>query len=226
MIAVYRAGSAYAALAAGVLAQALRARLETQDRVSFAVSGGSTPGPVFRALADLPIDWPRVDVYQVDERVAPEGDAARNLTGLRASLLDHVDAVAHPMPVEADELDAAAHEYAAKLPPVLDVVHLGLGDDGHTASLVPDDPVLDVRGVSVAMTGPYRGHRRMTLTFTPLARANELVWIVAGRDKTPMTRRLLDADPRIPAGRLPQDRAILVTDEPEDEEPKGNANDG
>lgn len=213
MIGVYRAGAAYGAMAAGVLAQALRARLETQERVSFAVSGGSTPGPAFRALAGLPIDWPRVDIYQVDERVAPEGDPARNLGGLREQLANHVGAVVHPMPVEATDLDAAAAEYAAKLPSVLDVVHLGLGDDGHTASLVPGDPVLDVTDRRVAITGLYRGHRRMTLTYEPLARASELVWIVAGAGKAAMIGRLLDGDPTIPAGRLPQDRAILVTDQ-------------
>jgi 6-phosphogluconolactonase len=200
-------------MAAGVLAQALRARLETQARVSFAVSGGSTPGPAFRALADLPVDWPRVDIYQVDERVAPVGDPARNLVGLREALVDRVDAVVHPMPVEAHDLDAAAFEYAAQLPSVLDVVQLGLGDDGHTASLVPNDSVLDVTDRRVAVTEPYRGHRRMTLTYEPLARASELVWIVAGADKAAMIERLLDGDPSIPAGRLPQDRAILVTDQ-------------
>ena len=219
MIGIYRSGDAYAQIAAGVLAQALRARLETQERVSFAVSGGSTPGPAFRALAELPIDWPRVDIYQVDERVAPEGDPARNLSGLREHLVHHVDAVLHPMPVDASDLDAAAAEYGAQLPSVLDVVHLGLGDDGHTASLVPGDPVLDVTDRKVAVTGPYRGHRRLTLTYEPLARANELVWIVAGANKTAMIGRLLDGDPTIPAGRLPQDRAILVTDQDPPEVP-------
>ena len=218
MIAVYPAGAGYAEMAAGVLAQALRARLDSQDRVSFAVSGGSTPGPAFQALAELPVEWSRVDLYQVDERVAPDGDPARNLNGLREYLANYVDAVLHPMPVEADDLEAAAAEYAAQLPSVLDVVHLGLGDDGHTASLVPGDPVLDIKDRRVALTEPYRGHRRMTLTFEPLARANELVWIVAGADKAPMVQRLLDGDPSIPAGRLPQDRAILVTDEDEDED--------
>ena len=217
MIGVYRAGPSYGEVAAGVLAQALRARLEeTNGRVSFAVSGGNTPAPAFRALSDLPVDWGRVDIYQVDERVAPDGDAARNLAALRTNLSDHVDAVVHPMPVNAPDLEAAATEYAAKLPPVIDVVHLGLGDDGHTASLVPGDPVLDITDASVAVTQPYRGHRRMTLTFVPLARARELVWIVAGEDKAPMIRLLMEADPSIPAGRVPQARAIVVTDEPSD----------
>jgi len=214
MIGIYRAGSAYGEMAAGVLAQALRTRLEeTTERVSFAVSGGNTPGPAFRALVELPIEWSRIDIYQVDERVAPGGDAARNLHGLRENLARHVDAVVHPMPVEATDLEAAAARYATSLPPVLDVVHLGLGDDGHTASLVPGDPVLDITDSLVAVTQPYRGHRRMTLTFVPLSRAREVVWIVAGAEKAPMIRRLLDADPSIPAGRIPQDRAILVTDE-------------
>jgi 6-phosphogluconolactonase/glucosamine-6-phosphate isomerase/deaminase len=115
------------------------------------------------------------------------------------------------MPVEAPNLEAAAHGYSQELPEILDVVHLGLGDDGHTASLVPGDPVLDVDDRAVAITEPYRGHRRMTLTYPALGRAVAIVWIVAGTDKAPMVERLLAADPTIPAGRVPQDRAILVT---------------
>ena len=218
MIGVYRSGPSYGGMAAGVLAQALRARLEeTEGRVSLAVSGGNTPAPAFRALVNLPIEWSRIDIYQVDERIAPAGDPARNLNGLRSNLADHVDAVVHPMPVEEPDLEAAARQYAASLPAVLDVVHLGLGDDGHTASLVPGDPVLGVNDAKVALTEPYRGHRRMTLTFAPLSRARELVWIVGGAaDKAPMLRRLMDRDTSIPAGRIPQDRAILVTDEQDD----------
>jgi 6-phosphogluconolactonase/glucosamine-6-phosphate isomerase/deaminase len=143
--------------------------------------------------------------------VAPAGDPSRNLTGLVTALLDHVPAVVYPMPVEAPDLEAAAHAYLQELPEILDVVHLGLGDDGHTASLVPGDPVLDIDDRAVAITEPYRGHRRMTLTYPALERAAAIVWIVAGTDKASMVERLLAADPTIPAGRVAQDRAILVT---------------
>jgi 6-phosphogluconolactonase/glucosamine-6-phosphate isomerase/deaminase len=117
----------------------------------------------------------------------------------------------HPMPVNVPDLAAASHRYGCELPKVVDVVHLGLGDDGHTASLVPGDPILEVDDRRVAVTGPYRGHRRMTSTFPALEPAASIVWIVAGTDKASMMERLLAADTTIPAGRVPQDRAVLVT---------------
>jgi 6-phosphogluconolactonase len=209
---VIRAGTDLSATATGVLSRALADALGAKPRVSMAVSGGSTPWPIFRSLARTPIDWQRVDVYQVDERVAPDGDPARNLTGLREALLDRIPAIVHPMPVDEPNLDAAAERYAADLPEVLDLVHLGLGDDGHTASLVPGDPVLAITDRAVALTAPYRGHRRMTLTFPALARAASIVWIAAGTEKAAMIQRLIDADPSIPAGRVPRERAVLLTD--------------
>ena len=208
-----RAGPRFVEEATDFLFQTLSERLMEQPRVSLALSGGSTPWPVFRRLAEAPIDWRRVDIYQVDERVAPLGDPARNLTGLSESLLDRATADVHPMPVESIDLARAAKEYAAALPARFDVVHLGLGDDGHTASLVPGDPVLDVTDSLVGVTQPYRGHPRMTLTFPALARSHVVVWIVAESGKSSMLRRLRDADRSIPAGRVPQNNAILVTDE-------------
>lgn len=210
-----RAGNDWVEVASGVLAGALHERLEERERASLALSGGSTPWPVFRALAEMKLDWARVDVYQVDERVAPAGDRARNLTGLREALLDRVRATVHPMPVEDPDLESAADRYAASLPRGLDVVHLGLGADGHTASLVPGDPVLEVRDRPVAITAPYQGRRRMTLTFAALERAARIVWIVrgAGSDKATVLSRLRATDPGIPAGRVPQSRALLITDE-------------
>ncbi|MGB5703898.1 MAG: 6-phosphogluconolactonase [Polyangiales bacterium] len=210
---VVRAGSNFVEAGARALARPIEECLARRERVSFAVSGGSTPCPVFRLLAQMPLDWGRVDIYQVDERVAPAGDPARNLTGLTEALLDRVAAIVHPMPVEASNLDAAAVQYGAELPSSLDVVHLGLGDDGHTASLVPGDPVLDVTDRPVAVSRPYQGHRRMTLTFPVLACATRIVWLVAGANKASMLERLRAGDQRIPAGRVHREHAVLVTDE-------------
>jgi 6-phosphogluconolactonase len=162
-----------------------------------------------------------VHVFQVDERVAPRGDPARNLTQLHECLLAHVPLrpqQVHAMPVEQADLDAAARSYAAVLcatagtPPVLDLVHLGLGVDGHTASLVPGDPALEVLDAEVAPAGPYQGRRRMTLTFPAIDRARRVLWVVTGESKAAILRRLLAGDRTIPAGRVRQDRAMLIAD--------------
>jgi len=212
MMKVVRAGAALPEAAAALLGRSLQDALRHKRRVSLALSGGSTPWPVFASLAQVDLDWSRVDIYQVDERVAPAGDRARNLVGLASALLDRVPAAVHPMPVEASDLEEAARRYARDLPDALDVVHLGLGDDGHTASLVPGDPVLDVTARRVAVTQPYRGHRRMTLTFPALERAQTIVWIVSATRKASMLERLLAADSTIPAGRVCQKRAVLIAD--------------
>jgi 6-phosphogluconolactonase len=211
---VIRAEDGLPEAAAGALSRAVQNALLRKPRVSLALSGGSTPLPALELLARADLDWTRVDIYQVDERIAPAGDPARNLVGLATALLDHVPASLHPMRVEASDIEDAAERYAADLPEALDVVHLGIGDDGHTASLVPGDPVLDVTDRQVAITQRYRGHRRMTLTFPALERAGAIIWIVSGASKAPMVERLLAADPTIPAGRVPQDRALLITDRP------------
>ncbi len=200
--------------AAGELSRSLQSALQRKPRVSLALSGGSTPLPALKLLARADLDWTRVDIYQVDERIAPAGDPARNLVGLATALLDHVPASLYPMLVDDSDIEDAAVRYAADLPEAIDVVHLGIGDDGHTASLVPGDPVLDVTDRRVAVTQPYRGHRRMTLTFPPLERAEAIIWIVSGANKAPMLERLLAADPTIPAGRVSQAHALLVTDKP------------
>jgi 6-phosphogluconolactonase len=176
---------------------------------------------MLRVLADMAIPWERVHVFQVDERVAPLGDPARNLTQLHECLLTHVPLrpeQVHAMPVEQANLEAAARSYAAVLcanagtPPVLDLVHLGLGVDGHTASLVPGDPSLEVLDAEVALAGPYQGHRRMTLTFPAIDRARRVLWVVTGAGKAAMLRRLQAGDRTIPAGRVRQDRAMLIVD--------------
>ena len=212
MIRILRAGPDLSDVAADVIAQELRARVALRGSASIAVSGGRTPWPVFERLSEAPIPWNTVDVFQVDERVAPPGSTDRNLTGLTETLLDRVPAMDHPMPVDAPDLEAAADRYATELPPSLDVVHLGLGDDGHTASLVPLDPSVLIEDRLVAVTHPYRGHRRMTLTRPVLDRAGLIVWIVAGAGKAEMVERLIAGDTSIPAGLISQDRAVLVTD--------------
>jgi len=207
--------------AAAFIAQRARAAVAARRRFVFAVSGGHTPWSMLRALADEEVPWPGVHVVQVDERVAPAGDANRNFTHLRASLLGHAplpEAQVHPMPVEATDLAAAARSYAATLrriagtPPVLDLVHLGLGADGHTASLVPGDPVLRVTNADVAIAGPYQGRMRMTLTYPALNRARCRLWLVAGGDKTAMLQRLVAGDRSIPAGCVSADETVVIAD--------------
>jgi 6-phosphogluconolactonase len=192
-----------------------------RGRFILAVSGGHTPWLMLRDLAGMEIPWQGVHLVQVDERVAPAGDPDRNLTHLRASLLPHAwlrPEQVHAMPVEAPDLEAAAQAYDLTLrdlagsPPVLDLVHLGLGPDGHTASLVPGDPVLDVTDADVALTGVYQGRRRMTLTYPALDRARQILWLVTGADKAGMLVRLRAGDPSIPAGRVHQEHALVLAD--------------
>jgi 6-phosphogluconolactonase len=211
--------AAAAAAAASVVQDALVAVLGRAERASLAVSGGSSPGPMFAALAASTLVWERIELFQVDERVAPDGDGARNLTGLVDRLgPEAVGRVAlHPVPVHLGP-DAAAVAYGRALverlgpSPVLDVVHLGLGDDGHTASLVPGDGALEVVDRDVAATGDYRGHRRVTLTYPALDRAALLVWLVTGADKAEPLAQLLAGDPSIPAGRVRAERSVVVCD--------------
>jgi len=212
--AVARVGAAFTAGEA-------RGAVAVRGRFIMAVSGGHTPWAMLRALADQDVPWPDVHVVQVDERVAPAGHPDRNLTHLQESLLAHCPLrpeQVHAMPVESPDLESASAEYAATLqkiagiPAVLDLAHLGLGPDGHTASLVPADPVLDVTGVDVALTGPYQGRRRMTLTYPMLNRSRRIVWLVTGREKAEMLARLCETDRSIPAGRVRQQQAVVLAD--------------
>jgi 6-phosphogluconolactonase len=178
---------------------------------TFAVSGGRTPWAMFAELTGR-MPWERVTLFQVDERVAPDGDPDRNLTQLMRSLPPGGAADVHAMPVGEPDLEAAADHYASALPAALDLVHLGLGPDGHTASLVPGDPVLEVTDRDVAVTGEYQGRRRMTLTYPPLDRARHILWLVTGEDKLDALRRLRDGDRSIPAGRVRAENALVVAD--------------
>jgi 6-phosphogluconolactonase len=207
--------AAAAALAtAGMIADRARAAVDERGAFTLAVSGGTGPWQAFRLLADADVPWEAVEIFQVDERVAPPGDDDRNLTHLEQSLPPAAVARLRPMPVEADDLEAAAAEYAALLPERLDLVHLGLGPDGHTASLVPGDPVLDVMDRDVAITGEYQGRRRMTLTYPAIGRARELVWLVTGTSKVEPLRLLLAGDPSIPAGRVAGAPSLVIADRP------------
>ena len=208
--------------AAAVIASGARAAVAARGRFVMAVSGGHTPWQMLRAMAAEDVPWRAVHVAQVDERVAPENDPDRNLAHLRESLLAHAPLSPehiHAMPVESPDLAAAAAQYAATLreiagsPPVLDLAHLGLGPDGHTASLVPGDSVLDVADRDVAVTGgTYQGRRRMTLTYPMLNRSRRIVWLVTGSEKVDMLARLQAGDRSIPAGRVDQARALVLAD--------------
>lgn len=198
--------------AASHIVAVLRAALARNERALMAVSGGTTPGRAFERLKPADLDWDRVDIFQVDERVAPEGDPARNLAGLRTSLLSRVPARAYPMPVGEADLDAAASAYARSLPPAFDLIQLGLGADGHTASLIPGDAVLAASS-DVAMTaGPYQGTRRMTLTAGPINRARSILWIVTGAEKRAALAALRAGRDDIPANRIARDHAVIIAD--------------
>ncbi|MGA7921299.1 MAG: 6-phosphogluconolactonase [Candidatus Acidiferrales bacterium] len=221
-IEVYSNADEVALKAAGLVAAEARAAVAARGAFVMAVSGGHTPWQMLRALADEDVPWDAVHVVQVDERIAPAGDPDRNLTHLRESLLERAplrpDRI-HAMPVESSNLQAACQEYALTLraiagsPSVLDLVHLGLGPDGHTASLVPGDAVLEIKDADVAITGLYQGRQRMTLTYPILNRSRRVLWLVTGSEKAEMLPRLRAGDPQIPAGRVRPDHARMLADQ-------------
>jgi 6-phosphogluconolactonase len=207
--------------AASIIADSARRAVAEHGRFVMAVSGGRTPWIMLRALAGRDIPWPAVHIVQVDERIAPAGHPDRNLTHLAEALFGHAPLrpeQVHAMPVESGDLCAAASRYAATLlelagsPAALDLVHLGLGPDGHTASLVPEDPALTVDAADVALTGVYQGRRRMTLTYPILNRARRVLWVVTGSEKSDAYYRLLRGDRSIPSGRIRRDGAMLLAD--------------
>ena len=208
--------------AAAIIAEHARSAFDARGRFVMAVSGGHTSWMMLRILAEEEVPWGGVVVLQVDERIAPGGDPDRNLTHLREALLQNAPidpAQIYAMPVEATDPQAAAAEYARTLeriagsPPVIDLVHLGLGSDGHAASLVPGDPVLQVTDRDVAITGLYQGRKRMTLTYPVINRARQILWIVTGSEKLKALLQLRNADSSIPGGRIRRDQSVVLADE-------------
>jgi 6-phosphogluconolactonase len=220
-IEVYSDADAVALEAAKLIAKAAQEAVGMRGKFVMAVSGGKTPWIMLRDLAQQEIPWSGVHVVQVDERIAPDGDPDRNLTHLHESLLEHSPLrpeQIQAMPVQSEDVEGACAQYALTLktiagsPPVLDLVHLGLGPDGHTASLVPRDPVLDVKDADVALTGIYQNRRRMTLTYPIINRSRRVLWLVTGSEKTGMLARLQTGDVSIPAGRVSRNHAVVLAD--------------
>jgi 6-phosphogluconolactonase len=208
--------------AAAVIAAAARDAVKARGRFVMAVSGGKSPWVMLADLANEDVPWANVHVFQIDERIAPAGDPDRNYVHLRDSLLQHAPIPPeqiYAMPVEKPDSDAAAAQYAQTLesvagkPPVLDLAHLGLGPDGHTASLIPGDPVLKVTDRDIAITGVYQGRKRMTMTYPVINRARKIMWLISGKDKVDAFAKLRAADPSIPGGRISRDQTLVLADQ-------------
>lgn len=210
-----------AARAARHMAGALLRAVGERRVATVALSGGSSSQLLFVELARQTLDWDSIHVFQVDERIAPHGDAARNLTSLESALCEHGPlprCQLHAMPVEATDLEAAAAAYARELedytarPPVLDVVHLGIGTDGHTASLFPGDPVLGIADRSVAPVESHAGFRRLTLTLPVINSARHIVWFVTSAGKSDVLAQLLAGRLSAPAGQVMRRQASVFSD--------------
>ncbi|HRV59864.1 MAG: 6-phosphogluconolactonase [Solirubrobacterales bacterium] len=199
--------------AARIVEMVAGAAIADRGRFNFAVSGGKTPWRMLELLADGNLDWTRTSLFQVDERVAPTGSPERNLTHLVLTLPLVCQAAIRPMPVGADDLATAASGYEYSLPDRFDLIHLGLGPDGHTASLVPDDPILEVADRQVAVTtGEYQGTRRMSLTYKAIDRSRQILFLVTGEGKEDALSRLMAHDGSIPAGRIVNPNITVITD--------------
>jgi 6-phosphogluconolactonase len=199
---------------AELIAEAAKAAISDRGHCGLAVSGGHDPWTMFSQLEDFDLDWTEIEIFQVDERVAPAGSDERNLTHLVESLSIGAQGSIRPMPVTEDDLEAGADRYAASLPERLDLAHLGMGPDGHTASLVPDDPVLEVTDKRVAVTSrEYQGVRRMTLTYPEIDKVRKLLWVITGEEKVDALQKLIAQDPSTPSGRVrPEGDSLILAD--------------
>jgi len=207
--------------AASVIAEEAMKAVRLRGLFILAVSGGKTPWKMLRALASKDLQWERIHLLQVDERLAPYGHPDRNLTHLLESLNETHSSLPvniHAMPVEETDPEKAAALYEKTIgniagsPSIIDLIHLGLGTDGHTASLIPGDPVLKITGRDVATTGIYQGRRRLTLTYPLINRARKILWVITGSEKKEMLQRLLAVDSLIPAGRISRKNSMILTD--------------
>jgi 6-phosphogluconolactonase len=203
--------------AAGYIAAQFRLAVSARRRFTLALSGGTSPLRMFDALTGETIRWEHVHLFQVDERLVPSDSPERNFARVRERLLAHVDippGQVYAMPVELDDPKAAAKAYAATLrrvlgaDGVLDLVHLGLGADGHTASLLPDDTALE-SNADVIVSRPYQGFRRLSLSLPLISAARERLWLVTGTEKSRALKSLIDGDRTVPAGRVARDNATV-----------------
>lgn len=218
---IYSSPEEVAEKAAKHLEEKIRTAILTKGTFSMAISGGKTPWEMMKHLVKAKLRWEKVYIFQVDEREAPDGHEDRNLTQLfrcldGSGILTRVNIF--PMHVIANNLEDEAQEYAKTIwevtgDGVLDLIHLGLGSDGHTASLIPGDPVCELLEQDVALTTqPYQGRLRMTMTYPLINRAKEILWVVTGQEKAEMLKRLLNQDQGIPAGRIKAENAIIIAD--------------
>jgi len=205
--------------AAELIAECLREAIARSGNGTVALSGGRTPSTMLQELASAPLDWSRIHIFQVDERLVDDGDERSNMKTIRSAFERPSLAIEqmHHMQIHGDSPQAGADRYTSQIrlvagnPPTFDVVHLGLGEDGHTASLFPGDSALDADG-DVAVTGIHGGVRRMTLTLKVINRARSRVWLVTGNAKRNVVQGLLRRDLALIASRVDQDNSSLVID--------------
>jgi 6-phosphogluconolactonase len=206
--------------AANYVAQTLAAAATARGQCSIALSGGSTPRRTFELLAAPPlrdqVPWEATHVFWGDERFVPLDDPDSNYRLARERLLDRVpvpERQVYPVPTDAGSAVAAAAQYERTLRgvfelevedvPRLDLIMLGLGADGHTASLFPDSPALDeTRRLVVPNGADYVPHERITFTFPVLNAARAVFFLVAGADKAPKVAAALGGDASVPAARV------------------------
>ncbi len=196
----------------------LAAARATDGPFTVALSGGSTPKRLYQLLATLPFPWERTHWFWGDERFVPPDDPASNYRMTREALLSHVRVPAdhiHPVPTVGLTPHDAATRYESTLRailaperPLFDVVLLGLGTDGHTASLFPGKPMLEERDRWVGATDDPQGAPRITLTYPALESSRETLFLVAGADKKERLREVLAGDRRLPAARLQPQGAL------------------